>query len=99
MRYALALLFVCLPVLAQAPAGKWLSNTRWFDQDRYQRMELALDGDRLTGKMGRDTISGTFRSGAIEITVKQGDNASIELDGRLEGDRITGTGKATQGKF
>lgn len=99
MRYALALLFVCLPALAQSPAGKWMSNTRWFDNDRYQRLELTLDGDKLTGKLGRDSLSGTFRGGAIDITLKPDKDSSLELHGRLEGDRITGAGKATQGEF
>ncbi len=97
MRYALALLALCLPALAQSPAGKWISDTRWFDQDRYSRLELALDGETLSGKLGRQTITGTFRGGAIEVSVHQGDGSTLELHGRLEGDRITGTGKATMG--
>ena len=82
--------------MAQSPTGKWISNTKWFDQDRYQRMELAVDGDKLTGKLGGATVTGTFRAGTIEIDIKDG-NLSEQLHGRLEGDRITGTGKATQG--
>jgi acetamidase/formamidase len=61
-------------------------------------MELTLEGDQLTGKLGNQKLTGTFRNGTIDITVKEGDNASEELHGRLEGDRITGTGRATQGQ-
>ncbi len=97
MRYALALLGLCLPALAQSPAGKWVSNTRWFDSDRYQRMELTIDGDKVSGTLGRESVTGTFRNGAIDITLKQGD-LSEELHGRLEGNRIVGTAKADQGE-
>jgi acetamidase/formamidase len=99
MRYAIALLSVCLPALAQTPAGKWMSTTRWFDQDRYRRMELTVDGEKLTGKVGGDTITGTFRNGAIDATIKPNANSVLELHGRLEGDRIVGTAKATEGEF
>ncbi len=97
MRNALTLLCLALPALAQSPTGKWLSNTRWFDEDRYQRLELTIDGDKLSGKLGGANLVGTFRSGAVNITVKQANGFSEELQGRLEGDRIVGTGAATEG--
>jgi acetamidase/formamidase len=99
MRYAIALLFVCLPALAQTPAGKWISTTRWFDQDRYRRLELKVDGETLTGKVGGDAITGTFRNGTIDATIKPNPDSVLELHGRLEGDRIVGTAKATEGEF
>jgi acetamidase/formamidase len=95
MRSALALLAVCLPMLAQSPAGKWMSDTKFFASDRYVRMELTLDGDKLTGTLGRDKLTGTFRNGAIDISVRQDEHSGIELHGRLEGDRITGKGVAS----
>jgi amidase len=98
MRNALALILVCLPALAQSPAGKWMSNTKWFDQDRYNRLELALEGEKLTGTLGRDSISGTFRNGAIDLSGKMGDGATLELHGRLDGNRIAGSGSAASGE-
>lgn len=97
MRTALAALFLCLSALAQSPAGKWISDTKWFDQDRYQRLELALEGEQLTGKLGNEKLTGTFHNGAIDIAIHAGDNFSEELHGRLEGDQITGSGRAIQG--
>ena len=74
-----------------------MSNTRFFDQDRYRRMELSLDGETLTGKVGNDSITGTFRTGAIDLTIRQNEHSTLELHGRLEGDHIVGTGKGTDG--
>ncbi len=98
MRTALALLCLFLPALAQTPAGKWSSDTKWFDQDRYQRLELIVDGDQLTGTLGSSKLTGTFRAGTIDIAIKEGKDFAEELHGRLEGDRIVGTGKVTQGE-
>ena len=96
MRNAIALLLVCLPALAQSPAGQWISDTQWLDRHNWQRMVLTLDGDRLTGKYGDSEIHGDFRNGSIEATVKQG-SGTTELHGRVQGDRIVGTGKNTVG--
>src|SRR5262245_24935361 len=98
MRNALAVILVCLPAFSQGPDGKWVSHTKWFDQDRYNRLELALEGEKLTGTLGRTRISGTFRNGAIDLNGKMGDRETVELHGRLEGDRIAGSGSATSGE-
>jgi hypothetical protein len=95
MRYALALL--CFSAAAQAqsvsprPAGKWISNLKFFEENNYDRLELNLSGTTLTGKPGSHVFEGTFQNGRIEGTVKQNPNTTIQLDGRLEGDRIEGT--------
>jgi hypothetical protein len=72
MRNALALLCLFLPALAQTPAGKWSSDTKWFDQDRYQRLELSTEGDQLTGTLGSSKLTGTFRAGTIDLAIKEG---------------------------
>jgi len=96
MRNAIAILFVCLPALAQGPAGPWISDTQWLDRHNWQRMVLTLNGDKLTGKYADADFDGTFRNGSIEGTVKRGEGVT-KLHGRLEGDRIVGTGEATRG--
>lgn len=103
MRYTLVLL--CLAVAAHAqtgsssPVGNWVSDLKFFDNDNYDRMELSLGGTRLTGKLGRDTIDGTFEDGRIEATVKPDPHETIQLRGRLEGDRIEGTGTIEESKL
>ena len=68
---------------------------KFFDQDRYQRMELAVEGTRLTGKIGGDSVEGTYQNGRIEATYKPDPGTTVHLEARLEGDRIVGTGKAS----
>ncbi len=86
MRYALALLALSLSALAQtiapSPAGKWISNLKYFDEDNYGRLELALEGTKLTGKLGKDAIDGTFQNGWIEAVVKPNPQRTIQLKGR-----------------
>jgi amidase len=103
MRYVLALL--CLAAAAQAqtaassPAGKWISNLKFFEDDNYDRLELALSGTKLTGKLGSDDLTGTFQNGQIEATVKPNPKTTIQLHGRLVGDRIEGTGLVVEPKL
>src|SRR5579872_6684526 len=99
MRNAMALLCLCVPALAQStgsPAGTWISDAKYFDNHRYNRMELTVEGTKLSGKFGRDAIEGMFQNGRIEATVKPNSHVTIQLHGQLAGDRITGSGSLTQ---
>jgi amidase len=93
MRHALALL--CLAAVLQAqnasPAGKWVSDMKFFGNHNYAHLELALAGNKLTGKLGNDIFEGTFENGLIEGTVAEGPQQTLRFSGRLEGDRIAGT--------
>jgi amidase len=92
MRFATALIFFISTIQAQTPAGKWISNLKFFEDNNYDRMELELSGTKLTGKLGGDPFDGTFENGRIEATVKPNPNTTIQLHGRLvEGNRIDGT--------
>lgn len=103
MRYALALL--CLAAAARAqtasasPAGKWVSNLKFFEENNYDRLELNLNGTTLTGKLGGNAFDGTFQNGRIEGTVKPNQQTTIHLQGRLDGDRIEGTGTMVEQKL
>lgn len=97
-------LFLCLSatILAQSassPAGNWVSNLKFFDNNNYDRLELNLAGTKLTGKLGGDSFAGTFRNGAIEGTVKPNPRTTIQLHGRLNGDRIEGTAEVVDNKI
>ena len=98
MRFALFLFAACL-LQAQTPAGKWISNLKYFDQNNYDRMELELNGEKLTGKFGGDKLEGTFKNGKIAAKVTPDPEQSIELHGRVEGDTITGTAYFTRDKL
>jgi amidase len=103
MRHALALLLLASAAWAQpaspSPAGKWVSNLKFFDSDNYDRLELTLSGTKLSGKLGDDAINGTFENGRIEATVKPDPEGTIQLHGRIVGDRIEGTATIVEEKL
>jgi amidase len=98
MRYATTLLLLIGVASAQnstppagSPAGRWVSNMKFFDQDSYSHAQLELNGTKLTGKIGDDPVEGTFQNGRIEITLKPNPQITIQFSGALEGGKITGT--------
>ena len=103
MRYTLALLCLASAAWAQtaspSPAGKWISDLKFFDNDNYDRLDLSLSGTRLTGKLGTDAFDGTFENGRIEATVKPDPHETIQLHGRMVGDRIEGTATIVEDKL
>ena len=88
-RLLLPLLFASF-ALAQTPAGHWISNLKYFDNNNYDRLQLDLHDGKLTGKLGDDSFDGAFQNGRIEGTVKS-DDETTKLVGQLNGDRISGT--------
>src|SRR5579872_7406223 len=102
MRYALSLLFLVALGWGQSsspsPEGKWYFVAKVFDDNDYEHMELALSGTALTGKIGGRAFEGTFQDSRIEGTLKLNPRTTVKLEGRLEGDRMTGTGTMVEDK-
>jgi amidase len=102
MRTCTIILLVSVAAFAQSPAsptGKWISILRSFDEPNYARMELTLDGTRLTGKLGNNPFEGTFVDRQIDAVVKPNPATTIQLKGVLIGDRIEGTGTVVEPKI
>src|SRR5215469_15290461 len=97
--YALPLLLGSLAAAqnASSPVGAWLSDFKLFDQDNYDRLQFELKGNKLTGKLGNDTIDGTFQNGRIEATVKYRQR-DVQLRGVLQGDRLEGSATIPEDK-
>ena len=91
MRPAAALLILAMLAGAQTPAGKWISNLKYFEEDNFSRMELAVSGNKLTGKLGGDAFEGSLVNGSIDAIVRANEHETIQLRGHFTGDRITGT--------
>ena len=92
-----ALLLLCLYATASAqsasssPEGKWISNLKFFEENNYDRLELHLEGTKLTGKLGDNAFDGVYQDGRIAGTVKQNPRSTIQLQGRLDRDSIDGS--------
>jgi amidase len=100
MRIYLALFF-CFVAFGQnpsSPAGKWISLLKFFGQPNYGRLQLELDGTKLTGKLGNDAFEGTFENGRIEGIVKPNSRTTIQVQGTLRDDRIEGSGRIVEQK-
>ena len=93
------LLFSWTAICQTSPAGKWISILKFFDQPNYDRMQLELDGTRLTGKLGNDPFTGTFQNGRIEGTVKPNPQTTIQLEGAIGNGRIEGKGTLVENKI
>ncbi len=102
LRYMLALLF-CWVISAQtgsSPAGKWVSNLKYFENDNYDRAQFELNGTKLTGKIGDNNFEGTFQNGHIEGTAKVGPGETMKLTGEMKGgDRIEGAATLIEQKL
>jgi hypothetical protein len=101
MRFALTLLALAAAVWGQtapSPAGKWNLAAKVFDDTNYEHMELALDGTKLTGKIGGRTFEGTFQGDRLEGTFKLNPQTTVKLEGGLHGDRLSGTGTILEEK-
>ena len=64
MRFLITLLVFSWAAFGQAsPAGKWISVLKFFDEPNYGRLELAVSGTKLTGKLDDNAFEGTFQNG------------------------------------
>jgi acetamidase/formamidase len=83
-----------------SPAGDWISHRKYFDNNNYQRLrlEVSASGTSLTGKLGNQDLTGNFRNGHIDISVKLSPQATLQFTGELKADRIEGVSTVTDSK-
>jgi amidase len=88
---AVAALMVASPAGAQPRIdGVWVLTQDIYGNPLYQRLIVQIDGTAVSGTVGRQSITGTFRGTALHF-VARNDNGSSEFDGSLSGDRLSGT--------
>lgn len=97
--FALISIFA-LPALAQnAPvAGEWDAAMNTPGGTRNFKIKFKVDGEKLTGEVGRDTgslpLTGTIKGSDIQFsyTVKYNDNDLVlTMSGKVDGDNMAGT--------
>jgi amidase len=98
-----ALLLVCLPLYAFAAdvAGQWNLHLIRFGEDvAAARVELKVDGTKLTGTLNELKMEGTVEGDLVHITLtRPNGEAWGKLEGRLQGDSIAGTAKQGDDEF
>ncbi len=97
------LLFVFLPALAAAAdiTGTWnLKLIRFGDQFAAMRIELKADGSNVAGTLNDMKLEGTFQNDTLNVTAKRKNgDVFVKLEGRLEGDEMSGTVKQEKDEF
>ena len=97
---AAAFLLISALLPAQTPAGKWISNLKFFEDNNYDRMEIVVNGAKLSGTLGADALQGTVdSSGHIEAAVKPNSQTTFQLRGQLAGSMIDGSAVLVERKL
>ncbi len=86
----LILLCVALSVSA-ADKETWLLTTDLWGNPVYQTLELARDGDRLSGVLDGDAIQGDIIGGKIRFTATDSRQRVYRYDGKFDSGSIRGT--------
>ena len=98
-----AMLFVSLSVSAWAAdvSGQWnLHLVRFGEQFASARVELKTEGSKLTGTLNELKLEGTVEGDHIHFKgIRPNGQEFGTLDGRIEGDRISGTVKQGTDEF
>src|SRR4051794_11258791 len=91
----LLLLFVPLCALAADISGDWNAHLSRFDEDfAGARITLKTEGAAVSGTLNELKLSGTFEGDQLHLTATRPDGKEWgKLDGRLQGNEITGTMK------
>jgi len=82
-----------------SPAGKWKWSVERNGETFESKLELKLDGDKLSGTFtGRDNketpiAEASFKDGEVKFQItreRDGQSFTVKYSGKLEGDKITG---------
>jgi len=95
------LMAILLAAAAQdaSPAGKWKWSVERNGESFESKLELKLDGDKLTGTFtGRDgketpIAEASFKDGEVKFQIsreRNGETVTMKYSGKVAGDTITG---------
>jgi len=99
IRVLAAVLMVAAAAQESSPAGKWKWSVERNGETFESKLELKLDGDKLTGTFtGRDgketpIAEASFKDGEVKFQIsrdRNGETVTIKYSGKVAGDTITG---------
>jgi amidase len=97
------LLLLLLPIAASAAdvTGQWnLHLVRFGEQFASARVDLKTDGSKLTGTLNELKLDGAVEGDRVHITATRPNGKEWgKLDGRVQGDDMTGTAKQGDDEF
>jgi acetamidase/formamidase len=85
-------LALATPALAQPPsvAGRWSLTIERFGTPTYSDVVLTQDGDKVTGRMFDQIVTGVLASGTLRLQGKD-PKAPVSGEAKVAGDRMTGS--------
>ena len=90
------LLLLCLPLLANAAdlSGTWhLHVLRFGEMSSATRIEFNVDAANIAGTWNENKITGTVSGDDVRIAALRDGKEFLQLEGRVVGEEIKGTGK------
>lgn len=101
MTKPILLFFLPLIVSAADVTGQWnLHLVRFGEQFATARVELKTEGAKVTGTLNELKLEGTVEGDHLRLTAKRPDGKDWgTLDGRLQGDEISGMAKQGEEEF
>jgi hypothetical protein len=98
-----ALVLVCFPLLAFATdvTGSWhFVLVRFGEEFADARVELKMEGTKLTGTLNELQLEGTADNDVVKIMASRPNGAALgTLEGRVTGDQMSGTVKQGDEQF
>jgi acetamidase/formamidase len=91
-KYLVLLFFVPGLLLAEdSVSGRWIVTADAFRTPIYLSLELKQEGNKLSGMIFGEKLSGTVQGSSVRFVAKSDDGGSFEYNGALEGGTMSGT--------
>jgi amidase len=71
--------------------GSWIATADFYGATRYIRFDLEQRDEKLTGKLGSNSLDGTAEDSSVHFIAKSPDGSTDELQGTVVGRVLSGT--------
>jgi amidase len=77
--------------VSPAVAGRWVVTVDFFGTPQYFQLELAQQGDAVSGELSGDKVTGTVRGTSVELLAKDPRGSTEQASATLAGGTMSGT--------
>ncbi len=71
--------------------GRWIATADFYGAQRYMRLDLEQQGEKLTGKFSGDKLEGTITGSAIHFLAKNDQGLTADVTGTITNGTLTAT--------
>ena len=83
-------LFAQAPDQTSSLAGRWVLTQDFYGTQRYVRMQLEQNGDKLSGTFLGDKLDGTVSGSRVHFVAKDDSGGTSEVEATVENGKMTG---------